>query len=145
MPEMRFPTFTVLIPEGWEDVTDSLDIEDPPITLARADGVGALQFSIASYSSGERPDPSPNDLLEMVEEFGQSRGLGSPGDVLTRSGPLRMAAGSFHADGDLVRAWYVSGGLSFALATYVCEAGREAEELADCEQIIGSVAFIARR
>ena len=34
--------------------------------------------------------------------------------------------------------------LSFALATYVCEAGREAEELADCEQIIGSLIFVAR-
>ena len=43
-----------------------------------------------------------------------------------------------------MRAWYVSDGLSFALATYVCEAGSEAEEVADCEQIIGSLAFIAR-
>ena len=144
MRVVRFAAFTVLVPDGWEDVTDSLDIEDPPITLARDDGVGALQFSIATYSRGEWPDPSPDDLLGMVEEFGRSRGLGSPGDVLTRSGRLRMAAGGFLAAGDFVRAWYVSDGLSFALATYVCEAGREAEELAECEQIIGSLAFIAR-
>ena len=73
MPEIPFKMFTVVAPDGWEDVTDSLEIEGPPFTLARADGVGALQFSIATYSGGERPDPSPDDLLEMVEGFGQSR------------------------------------------------------------------------
>ncbi len=52
-----------------------------------------------------------------------------------------MAAGSFLSGGDFVRVWYVSDGLSFARVTYVCEAGRETEELADCEQIIGSLAF----
>jgi hypothetical protein len=144
MPEIQFKAFTVVAPDGWEDVTDSLEIADPPITLARTDGVGALQFSVATYSSGTRPDPSTDDLLGMIEEFGRSRGLGLPGNVLTRSGPLRMATGSFLADGDFVRAWYVSDGLSFALATYVCEAGSEADELADCEQIIESLAFIAQ-
>jgi hypothetical protein len=144
MPVVQFAAFSVVVPDGWEDITESLDIEDPPITFARPDGVGALQFSIAAYSSGERPDPSPEDLLGMVEEFGQSRGLGSPGNTVTRPGPLRMAAGSFLAAGDFVRAWYVSDGLSFALATYLCEEGSEAEELAECEQIIGSLAFITR-
>jgi hypothetical protein len=144
MPVIHFAAFTVVAPAGWEDVTDSLEIEDPPITLARADGVGALQFSIAVYSRGERPDPSPDELLGMVVEFGKSRGLGTPGAVLTRAGPLRIAAGSFLSDDDFVRVWYVSDGLSFALVTYVCEAGREAEELADCEQIVRSLVFSAQ-
>ena len=43
-----------------------------------------------------------------------------------------------------MRAWYVSDGLSFARVTQVCEAGREAEERADCEQMVGSLAFIAQ-
>jgi hypothetical protein len=144
MPVLQFTAFTILAPDGWEDVTHSLDIDDPPITLARSDGVGALQFSIAVYSCGERPDPSPNELLGMVEELGQSRGLGKPEAVLTRSGPLRLAAGSFLSDDDFVRAWYVSDGLSIALVTYVCEAGAQTEKLADCEQIVSSLAFIAR-
>jgi hypothetical protein len=143
MPEIRFAAFTVAAPDGWEDITGSLGLENPPITLARTGGVGALQFSIAIYSGGERPDPSPEELLEMVHEFGQSRGLGTPGAVRTRSGQLRMAMGNFVSDENFVRAWYVSDGLSFALVTYVCEAGRETEELADCEQIIGSLTFIA--
>jgi hypothetical protein len=55
-----------------------------------------------------------------------------------------MVAGSFMSGDDFVRAWYVSDGLSFALVTYVCEAGGEADELAECEQIVGSLAFIAQ-
>ena len=69
MPVVRFAVFTVLVPDGWEDVTDSLDIEDPPITLARADGVGALQFSIAAYSSGDAR--SAYNALEVAATLAQ--------------------------------------------------------------------------
>jgi hypothetical protein len=141
MAVIQFKTFTVVAPDGWEDVTDTLEFEAPPITLARNDGVGALQFSIAVYSHGERPDPAPEDLLGMLEEFGQARGLGKPDAVLIRSSPLRTAAGSFLSNDDFVRAWYVSDGLNFALITYTCDAGSEIEELAECEQIVRSLAF----
>jgi len=100
---------------------------------------------MAIYSGGERPEPSPNQLLGMVEEFGDSRGLGTPEAVVTQAGRLRLAAGTFLSDDEFVRAWYVSDGLSFALVTYVCEAGRESEELADCERIVRSLAFMTRR
>jgi hypothetical protein len=141
MPLIRFPSFTVQAPDGWQDITDSVEADDAPFTLARADGVGALQFSVALHTGGERPGPSPQQLLEMVEEFGQSRGLGVAGAVATQAGPPQLAAGSFESDGDRVRVWYVSDGLSFALVTFVCEAGREADELAECELIVRSVRF----
>jgi hypothetical protein len=143
MPTIRFPVFSVVAPPGWVDITDSLEHMETPPTLARGDGIGALQFLTAIYSHGERPDPSLDQLLVMLQEFGESRGLGTPVAVVTRAERLRLAAGSFISDGDFVRAWYVSDGLSFALVTYVCEAGREAEELADCEQIVRSLAFPA--
>jgi hypothetical protein len=142
MPPIRFNLFSVNPPGGWVDVTYSLDVVTPPVTLARPGGVGALQFSVAAYSGGERPDPSPDQLLGMLEGFGESRGLGAPqAAVATRAGRLRLAAASFRSEGDFVRVWSVSDGLNFALVTYVCEAGRESEELADCERIVRSLAF----
>lgn len=141
MPTIRFPAFAIVAPDGWEDITDSLEVEDPPITLARAAGPGVLQFSTAVYCGGKRPDPSPDRLLEMLEEFGESRRLGTPVAVVTRAERLRLAAGSFSSGGDFVRVWYVSDGLSFALVTYLCEPGSEAEEVADCERIVESLTF----
>jgi hypothetical protein len=148
MPRIAFPSFAVDAPRGWADVTDSVEADDPPFTLNRvggAGGVGSLQFSVGLYRGGPKPDPTPGQLLGMLDEFAGSRGLGRPGDVATERRPsLRLAAGSFSLDGNFLRVWYLSDGLSFALVTYTCAAGQEAEELADCERIVRSLVFAPR-
>ena len=143
MPTIRFWGFHVDTPDGWEDVTDTVGVDGAPATIARPDGVGALQFSVGLYTGGTRPDPSVELLLEMLHEFGEARGLGAPGDVVMQVGRLRLVAGLFLPGNDFLRVWYLSDGLSFALVTYVCEAGREAHELADCERIVRSLTFDA--
>lgn len=77
MPRIAFDSFSVVALPGWEDITDAVEADDPPFSLARGDGVGALQFSVALYTSGPVPDPSPADLEEMVATFAESRGLGT--------------------------------------------------------------------
>jgi hypothetical protein len=144
MPTIEYPSFAVDVPDDWEDVTDSVEVEDPPFTLNRLDGVGALQFSVGLYSGGAKPDPSPDDLLRMLVDLAESRGLGPPMTVTTQSVPLRLAAGSFRSDGDFVRVWYVSDGWSVALVTYLCEWDLEASELVICEQIVRSLVFKPR-
>jgi hypothetical protein len=52
----------------WRDITEG----DGPLTLAKPDGVGALQFSCALYKSGPEPNASLEDLKSMVLEFGES-------------------------------------------------------------------------
>ena len=49
MPRIALDSFSVDAPRGWEDVTPSVEADDPPLTFARSDGVGALQFSITLY------------------------------------------------------------------------------------------------
>jgi len=73
MPRVVFDNFAVTAPRGWSDITDTIDADSPPRTLAHSDGVGALQFSVALYQSGPIPDPTPGALWEMVEEFGRKR------------------------------------------------------------------------
>lgn len=141
MPRFAFDSFTVTTPPGWEDVTDSLELDDAPITLAREEGVGAVQFSIGLYSQGPVPDASPADLWEMVKSFARARNLGTSQDMILESRPLRLAAGSFGLGDDFVRVWYVSNGRDFGMITYVCEAGREELELAECESIVRSIEF----
>lgn len=141
MSRIAFGSFSVVVPPGWADITDSVEAEEPPFTLAREEGVGALQFSVALHTSGPVPDPSPNDLSAMVGSFAAARGLGSPREVAVEFGPPRLAAGSFAWGGDFLRAWQVSDSHSFALVTYTCESGREDRELGDCEGIVRSLRF----
>jgi hypothetical protein len=141
MPRVTFGAFAVQVPSGWADITEEVEAEDPPYTLARRDGVGALQFSIALYRSGAIPDPTPADLLGMVEEFGRKSGLGEPSAVLVEPGPPRLSAGSFAWGEDFLRVWQVSDGRNFAFVTYTCAAEDAGPELSACERIVRSIVF----
>lgn len=133
--------FTIKSCEGWHDVTDELEVSDAPWTFAKPDGIGAFQLSIASYESGRVPNPTPQDLLSLVRDFGNSRQLGSPSDILFEDGDLRIAAASFRFGDDFLRIWYVSDGRSFAKVTYTCAWGKQSAELPDCERMVRTLQF----
>jgi hypothetical protein len=121
----------------WRDTTEA----GSPVTLAKVDGAGALQFSCGLYESGPEPRPSLGDLKSMVLEFGENRGLGEPWNIEVGHADSDYAAASFRIGDDFVRAWYVSDGLSFCLVTYVCDLGSEAAELSEIERMIRSLRF----
>ena len=127
---------------SWSDVTSELADEGAPLTLSKADGVGALQVSEAEYVSGRTPDTDSYKLLSMLREFGARAALGQAGDLHVEAGPPIVAAASFTGDA-FVRVWYLSDGTNIALATYTCpleNAGHNAE-LAECEGIVRTVRF----
>jgi hypothetical protein len=105
MPRVVFDTFAVEVPLGWRDVSDEVEADDPPCTLAHQDGVGALQFSIGLYMSGRIPNPAPLELREMVKDFGRKNSLGMASAVVMESGPPGLAAGSFAWGDDFLRVW----------------------------------------
>jgi len=72
---VTFADFQVEASDDWQDITDVLDSPDYPFTLAKENGVGALQFSAALYRRGPRPSPTKDELLSMAIELGQNRGL----------------------------------------------------------------------
>src|SRR5262245_35992253 len=125
MRHFALPSFTVDAPEEWEDITATVDGENAPFTLARRSGVGALQFSIALYRGGRLPNPSAEELLQMIHSFGEAHALGGPTDLVTDADSVRRAAGSFAGQDYFVRAWYLSDGHSFGFVTYNCELGEQ--------------------
>ncbi len=141
MARIAFETFAVEVPSGWANITETVEGDDPPYTLAHRDGSGALQFSVALYQSGPVPEPSPTILRQMVEEFGQKKGLGEPSQIVSELGPPRLAAGSFAWGEDFLRIWQISDGRSFAFVTYTSEADVVESELVACEQIVRSIVF----
>lgn len=133
--------FTVRCADGWCDITDEIEATDVPWTLAKPDGVGAFQFSVATYNRGPIPNPSPQLLLSMLRDFASSHELGEPADIVTEDGELRIAAASFRHGDEFIRAWYASDGRSFAKVTYTCDWGVQQAELPDCERMIRTLRF----
>ena len=132
--------FTIRCSDGWRDITEEVEAANSPWTLAKPDGVGAFQFSIATYKSGRIPNPTPQ-LLSLLRDFASSHELGGPQDIVTEDGNLRIAAASFrHAD-DFIRAWWASDGLSFAKVTYTCVWNEQRMELPDCKRMIRTLRF----
>ena len=133
---------TAELPTEWLDVSEELPPGSPP-TLARADGVGALQFSFARYESGECPSFA-SDLRELLEGFGAPRGLGELTNAIEARGVLPYARGDFASDDEFIRVWYMTNGKDLVLATYVVlgsHVGTAAAELEEASRIVASVDF----
>lgn len=132
------------LPTGWSDVTDDLPEGSPP-TLAREDGVGALQFSIARHSGGASASFSIQVLLSLLEEFAAAHGLAvASNSIITSEKPGRLQISANLSDSsDFIRTWYVSDGTDLVLITYTTDltnagAGASAD-LQDAEAIVATV------
>lgn len=135
--------FTASMPEGWIDVTNDLP-DGSPTTLARPDGIGALQFTLAKYQSGALPKVGVNDLQELLTQFAISRDLGNPSHMHRGHGLHPYVSGDFGVQGELVRVWYLSNSKDVALITYVTqqpECPEVHEELRDATSIVESFDF----
>ncbi|WP_224367707.1 hypothetical protein [Hyalangium versicolor] len=141
--QIRLGSVQVTVPEDWTDITDEVESPDKPYTLADSeDGVGALQFSVGLYKSGPIPNPTRADLRDMVLKFGEARELGDALDDATFETDSLVGAGmSYHAGENFVRVWNVSDKKNFALVTYVCQWGKQEQELSLCEDIVQSLRF----
>ena len=127
-------------PDCWLDITSTLD-KNSPFTLAKEDGVGALQFSIGIYQSGTIPNPTARDLLNMGLEFGSSKHLTSVFDESMVADRIHIGAVSYQWDSNFLRVWYVSDGYSVAFVTYTCDWNDVGAEVAECEDIVQRLSF----
>jgi len=137
-----FADVRISLPNGWVDVSDDMPEGTPP-TLAKPEGVGALQFSVGRYRSGANPQVSPDDLDALLKEFADTRSLGAAADVERGKSASHYVGGSFLHGDDLIRAWYLTNGSDVALVTYVAAAasGDAAAELVDAGTIVRSIDF----
>ena len=140
---ITFGGLAATVPVGWFDVTDELS-EGSPLTLAKQEGVGALQFTVAKYQAGRLPTIGEADLENLLMNFADNRGLGAPLSLNHAKGLNPYVCGSFSVQGELLRVWYVSNRKDVALITYVTQqpaSGKVDEELIDATTIIESIDF----
>lgn len=130
------------ISEDWCEITDDLDPGTPP-TLAREDGVGAIQFWVAKYESGAKPSITESDLKGMLSELLEAKHLAAAVPAAVEGSRCLAVGATSAAPDELVAAWYLSNGADVALVTYTCtvdDPAREAE-LAEAQQVVKTLEF----
>ena len=144
--KMQFDGISILTPPDWFDITDDLEGESVPFTVARGEhGVGALQFSTALYSSGKDPAVTLMDLLELLEDFRKKRGLASGREQIAAQEGLKIAAASFPSANQFLRVWYGSDGKNLVFVTYTSSANDDfREEVIDSDEIVKSIRFAGK-
>ncbi|MDQ0586388.1 hypothetical protein [Variovorax paradoxus] len=137
-----FADVRISLPNGWVDISEDMPGGAPP-TLAKPEGVGAMQFSVGRYRSGANPQVTPDDLDALLKEFADTRSLSVAADVERGKSTSHYVGGSFLQGDDLIRVWYLTNGSDVALVTYVAAAasGDVAAELADASTIVRSIDF----
>jgi hypothetical protein len=119
--KLNYGSFSVLVPEEWDDMTKPLGDPSAPTTVANArSGGGAFQFLSAIYKSGKSPNISVNDLRSMLDEFVLTHGLDQFQERIERSDPMGLVGGEGRSGEDYIAVWYASDGKSVVLITYVC-------------------------
>ena len=138
-----FAGVSLILPNEWCDVSQDLPSDTPP-TLAKAEGVGALQFSTAKYKKGALPNIQYEDLWEFLRQLADSEGLGKPRETSQSRGVHPFVSGTFSSKGNLFRVWYISNGRDVTLVSYVAsetESEKAKQEVAEAETIVASLDF----
>ena len=133
---------SMTVPEGWTDVSDDLPAGSPA-TLAKPDGIGALQFSPAKYRAGALPKIDPHDLEQLLEDFASTRRLPKR-PIRHGRGMHPFVAADFRANGEFLRVWYISNGCDLALVTYVAlepDSPKLGDEMHEADEIVRSLDF----
>src|SRR5687768_3367390 len=123
MKEIAFPQFRVQAPDHWFDVTNEVEGDAPPATLAAEEGLGALQFSVAELPVEKAQSMSATDLRALLAEFAKGHGLKTPQNVVDQSQPRPLLSANFAWEGDFLKVWYLADQGRLVFVTYTCDQG----------------------
>lgn len=117
---------------------------DGPATFCREASTSAFQVSWAEYRGGKRlPEITADSLKQMATTFGQKKGF----EQMAESCGGACRFGSFgtavfrSAENPRIQIWFISDGREHIMATHICDCEPEPSEVAEVQQIAGSLAL----
>ncbi|MFZ5438749.1 MAG: hypothetical protein ACOZQL_02010 [Myxococcota bacterium] len=137
------------IPDDWSETTNEQPSGTP--TLAKHNGIGLLQFTVARYLTGARPDITAEDAINLLSTFLENTGVRAPAEHVRQhirlglsTHGLRTAHANLARSSEFVRAWCITDGENSAIATYLTlrpwDPGFRTEFNESCE-IVSSIQF----
>ncbi|MER8730251.1 hypothetical protein NKH28_10445 [Mesorhizobium sp. M1227] len=140
---VEFYGLTFDLPAGWVDIAGDLPEGSPPTLAKETDGCGAIQFSIAKYRSGEKPNVDFNVLRTFMIQFCHNNSI-DVGHISNIESDGIISVGVLSETGDqLTSAWYLSNGNDVVFMTYVGMANDTdcLKELGVAKAIVSSISF----
>lgn len=139
--DQRLNKLHINFPEGWIDVSEENPDGPPTFINENIDDSGVLKISTAEYVSGEIPNPSPADLVDLSKgvgfenEFGklESEESGSCGYGIF--GYAQFSRPDFR----YISVWHLSDGKNFIFATFICGNVPEQEHINEVRGILTSI------
>lgn len=129
----------VLMPSTWENITDSVSSPHRPWTLAKKNGWGALQFTIALYDGGAKPNVSFDTLEDTVRSTAATMEFRQPTQFTRKTeGSRFMVSADFCDREQFVRVWHLTDGWNFA---WITSPEEERTELPEAETIVSTIEF----
>lgn len=139
---IQFNGLPLDLPAGWVDVTSDLPAGMPP-TLARPNGVGALQFSVARYGVGKDPRISLEDLQDILGRYCESLSRDFGAHIVSDGDIEKVGCISFEDD-ETLGVWMLSNGFDVVLVTYLATGAHHptvSKELAEVKLMIETIDF----
>ena len=140
---VQFHGITFDAPDGWQDVTESLPEGSPP-TISKASGASAVQFSIAKYRAGKKPNINPDDLRSFMIDFCKNNSIDLLNIFAKTHNGIMVSGISSESSDEIINAWYLSNGRDVVFVTYVGiskNASILTEELGEAKEIVSSISF----
>lgn len=141
---VEFYSLKLDLPKGWFDITKEVGNRTIP-TLAKNNGIGALQFSIARYSQGSKPNIRKKDLVEMINNKSELNSLGIKDvkDCKIRNGI--GISGNCITPTEYFMLWYITNSIDLVLITYIALVSNSTDksdvknEISDVKKIIQTI------
>ncbi|MCP9230865.1 hypothetical protein NMG46_11490 [Mesorhizobium sp. LMG 17147] len=139
---VEFHGLTFDLPAGWVDIAGDLPEGSPPTLAKETDGCGAIQFSIAKYRSGEKPNVDVDVLRTFMIQFCNHNSIDVRHITQHESEGIVSVGVLSETTEKLLSAWYMSNGNDFVFMTYLCLADEDyLEELDVARSIVSSISF----
>jgi hypothetical protein len=103
---------------------------------------GALQISLqAEYVGGKDPNPNVGDLIDLARGHGESHEAGELVETFGGSCSLGEFGSAIFSSAEFphTQLWYLTNGLDFVLATFVCTEKPGTDEIAEAQEIVSWV------
>jgi len=138
--KFSFHGLNLHLPSGWCDITDIEAAEAIP-TLAREDGVGALQFSMLWQLSGAVSVITAADIRGIHDEFIKNKGLERLKAIdLRRAVGGVICSGDYKREDDFIRVYHHTDGTHVLISTYLYrEILRNEQEVIEADHIVNSI------